>query len=323
MLLTLFSDLFALGMVTIALLTIAAYCGNQLSYCELAAHGRGQYLGLSFLGCLVAILTRQYWTALLSALSFGVNLLEILPLYRKQPHILSPELQPLRLLHLNVWNLNRNFAAVLSLFHTERPDIIVLQEVDRKWVQQLHELEDIFPYTFINPGSIFAGIAVYSRYPLQATQIHYFARPDVPSLAMDVALPNQTFHLVSIHTTSPHQGIKIRQSEFQALITHLKTQSKPVVLVGDLNVTNWSPYFQTLLRVANLQDSRIGFGILPTWPVLQAFNPLLPSLLPWLAIPIDHCLVSSTITIAQLRTGAAVGSDHLPLIVDFYPSPGE
>ena len=38
--------------------------------------------------------------------------------------------------------------------------------------------------------------------------------------------------------------------------------------------------------------------------------------LPPLGIPIDQCLVSRGIQVANVRTGNDVGSDHLPLIVD-------
>jgi endonuclease/exonuclease/phosphatase (EEP) superfamily protein YafD len=35
-----------------------------------------------------------------------------------------------------------------------------------------------------------------------------------------------------------------------------------------------------------------------------------------LMIPIDHCLVSPQIRVTGMRTGRAIGSDHLPIIVD-------
>jgi endonuclease/exonuclease/phosphatase (EEP) superfamily protein YafD len=36
-----------------------------------------------------------------------------------------------------------------------------------------------------------------------------------------------------------------------------------------------------------------------------------------LRIPIDHCLVSPSVAIVDRRVGPPVGSDHLPVFVDF------
>ena len=70
----------------------------------------------------------------------------------------------------------------------------------------------------------------------------------------------------------------------------------------------WSPYYSELVRESGLVDARKGFGVLPTWPA-----PLKLSLM---MIPIDHCLVSSELQVAQIKTGPDIESDHLPLIVD-------
>jgi endonuclease/exonuclease/phosphatase (EEP) superfamily protein YafD len=77
-------------------------------------------------------------------------------------------------------------------------------------------------------------------------------------------------------------------------------------VLGDLNMTVWSPYYKSFVEKTKLHNTRTGFGILPTWP---AQSPLL-------FIPLDHCLVSEDIKVLHTRTGRNVGSDHLPLITD-------
>jgi endonuclease/exonuclease/phosphatase (EEP) superfamily protein YafD len=80
----------------------------------------------------------------------------------------------------------------------------------------------------------------------------------------------------------------------------------PTLVLGDLNVTPWSPHFRALLREGRLADSARGFGWQASWPAYS-----LP-----LRIAIDHCLVSAEFTVLRRRLGPHVGSDHLPVFVE-------
>ena len=81
----------------------------------------------------------------------------------------------------------------------------------------------------------------------------------------------------------------------------------PKVLLGDLNVTPWSPYFQDLVEGSGLRDVRVGSGLWTTWPM-----PL-PS---FLRIPIDHCLTSDDVAVREFTTVGGTGSDHRAILVD-------
>jgi endonuclease/exonuclease/phosphatase (EEP) superfamily protein YafD len=78
------------------------------------------------------------------------------------------------------------------------------------------------------------------------------------------------------------------------------------ILLGDLNITPWSPHYTRLERQAGLTNGAMARGYLPTWPA--GYNPV--------KIPIDHCLLSEGLRVRQFRTGPDTGSDHLPIIVD-------
>jgi endonuclease/exonuclease/phosphatase (EEP) superfamily protein YafD len=49
------------------------------------------------------------------------------------------------------------------------------------------------------------------------------------------------------------------------------------------------------------------YGYQPTWPTFLSV----------MSIPIDHCLHTSGVQILNREVGREMGSDHLPLIVDF------
>jgi endonuclease/exonuclease/phosphatase (EEP) superfamily protein YafD len=79
-----------------------------------------------------------------------------------------------------------------------------------------------------------------------------------------------------------------------------------VVLLGDLNLTPWSPRFRDLLDDAGLRDASMQLPFEPTWRA-----PL-----PFLGLAIDHVLTSPGLAVTCSRIGADVGSDHLPVIAD-------
>ena len=82
---------------------------------------------------------------------------------------------------------------------------------------------------------------------------------------------------------------------------------EPVLVLGDLNASPWSSHFRRFLRDSGLRDSAQGRGVQPTWPAGM----------PWLWIPIDHCLHSPQLQVVARHVGPNLGSDHYPVVVDF------
>ncbi len=114
--------------------------------------------------------------------------------------------------------------------------------------------------------------------------------------------------MIAAHPLTPttKSGFQQRNAQLEAMGRYVSRLPKPVLVIGDLNITMWSPFYQRFVGTAGLDNARSGFGILPTWPT---FFPLL-------YIPIDHCLISPEIQVLKIRTGPDVGSDHLPLVTD-------
>ncbi len=102
------------------------------------------------------------------------------------------------------------------------------------------------------------------------------------------------------------ERLRLRDEQLTALAGFVAGLRKPLILAGDLNVTPWSPRFERLLRETGLTDTARGRGLQGTWPVG----------LPWMRIPIDHCLISESFRVVDRKVGPAVGSDHFPLLVD-------
>jgi endonuclease/exonuclease/phosphatase (EEP) superfamily protein YafD len=85
-------------------------------------------------------------------------------------------------------------------------------------------------------------------------------------------------------------------------------------MVGDFNLTPWSPRFRRLVdhglvdESDRLVDAGLGFGVRPTWHVLPGFLG---------GLRIDQVLVNRHVRPLSHKITRAVGSDHRGVLVDF------
>lgn len=295
--------------LAVSAFTLASLFGRH-QYLELATHFRLQYaLGASV--CVVLLAAFHSWRLAPLALCCAVlNWAYVLPYYFKGPNdARGPEARRLRLLHANVLGGNRDYAALNSLVEAERPDILVLQEYTEAWEANVRGLRERYPYWKSAPRPGGSGMALFSRYPLEAAEV--LALDDSTHLAIyaRVSVEGVPLSVLAIHPPTPMRPDKFanRNRQFQRAASIMREARGPKLLIGDLNTTMWSPYFRDLERDSGLSNARDGFALIPSWPV-----PL-PSPL---QIPIDHCLVGGGVSVSGIRAGGRTGSDHRPLIVD-------
>jgi len=148
-----------------------------------------------------------------------------------------------------------------------------------------------------------------SKVPLTHTNVLQIGEAGVPSILATAHLPQGEFSIIGTHPLPPISAnySKHRNLQLAALPLLIRAQKNPVLLLGDLNASPWSPYFGRLLKDSGLKNSMKGFGFQPSWPSNNRF----------LRIPIDQVLHSPEITVHRRAVGADVGSDHLPVIIDF------
>jgi endonuclease/exonuclease/phosphatase (EEP) superfamily protein YafD len=285
----------------------------------LTTHFKPHYLVVSLL-CLFICVTLQAWIWALGALvAFALNLVMIAPWYLPSSHTPPAQLgQKIKVICANVQYTNTNYAPFLGLIRAEMPHVVIAQEANEPWLAHLGELTAKFPYAVTVPGRGGWGMALYSRLPIAHAEVIYLGQQRRPGVIARLDLGASVLALVTIHPRAPlhNRAFGDRNEQLLAATKVVETVPPPKLLVGDFNTSPWSPYYTRVVRDTNLRDARKGFGLLPTWPAA----------LPWLGVPIDHCLVSPELTVARMRTGPNIGSDHLPLIIDLrvpeVPPPG-
>lgn len=301
-------------LLLVVLLSVLSYLGRVHLFFELLSHFRFQFFVLSWIPFVLLSLTGErpwIWTALFC---LGLNGVAIAPWYLPLP-VLEETGPPLRVMVSNVLSENRSYDAFYQLVEQEQPDLLVTLEVNDQWVRELADLERILPYSAIEPREDNFGIALYSKQPLDDLEwVRWGEMPGQigggPSITAQIDWQGQLIELVATHPLPP-----INPGYFEARNDHLRSLTqylqglgggRPRLVLGDLNTTMWSPFYQSLVRKAKLKNSREGFGIQPTWP----------SEMPLLQIPIDHVLTSREFTVLDSRRRRLVGSDHDVLLAD-------
>ena len=305
------AQLAAVGSVVLLPLTLLPFVGWHYPF-ELLSHFQPQYF-LAALACaaVLALLRRWQWCAV----SVGSLILAGAAVWPYQAvgqaaHADVVDTGPsVRVLLVNLLLSNREHDRVLQLVRNADADVLVFQEVNERWKSALAPITAAYPYVAGKTREDPFGTMVYSRLPIldQGTVPHGAAGRSSLQLVIDVQ--GTPVSIVCTHPKPPllAGSFALRNDQIDRVIRLVETLPRPLVLVGDLNTTMWSPWFRRLCDRAGLASVREGVGVLGSWPAA------LPG---FMRIPIDHVLVSPDVTVGSCRLGDDVGSDHLPLIVD-------
>jgi endonuclease/exonuclease/phosphatase (EEP) superfamily protein YafD len=91
-----------------------------------------------------------------------------------------------------------------------------------------------------------------------------------------------------------------------------KDRNSNIVLLGDWNITPYSPFFSRLLESTGFKNQTMSRFFLPTWPA-QYYS--------FFQIPIDHILHRGNMTLIDKRRGPSLGSDHHAVVAVYQLEP--
>jgi endonuclease/exonuclease/phosphatase (EEP) superfamily protein YafD len=215
-----------------------------------------------------------------------------------------------QLVFMNPLKENQSYEKVRSYIRSLNPEIAIFQEVTPAWDVELEQLlASDYSIWIAEPSADHKGIGLLSRDPFLQADIEPIDEGSPPSVSAEYELKGEPVLLIGTHPGPPFGPVatEIKARHFEALIEIVRRHRGPVIVLGDLNMTERSSLFQRFQRETGLQDSRRGFGLQPTYPV---------GTLPFFMIPIDHALVSREFTVLERALGPDIGSDHYPVEIE-------
>lgn len=299
------------GLVSILAFSLLGYLGSVYWLFDLANHFRLQYWWGALLGLVVTVILRK-WIWVAAALACLIlNSIYIFPwISVAGTSVVKVGGQRIKLVQSNVLYNNARYDEVIAYLKDEAPDIAVLQEVTSTWAQQLEPLKAFFPAHHIEPQAYGTGIALYSRHKFIKAETLDLCVGCRRTILAQIQIGTTPVNVLTIHPPTPTSasGAADRNRQFEAVAAYLNRLPAPKILIGDFNDTVWSTSHARLLQQSQLINVRKGRGLWSSWPSWLRLAPFM--------IPIDHCLISSDLTVVSVRTGKNIGSDHLPFIVE-------
>jgi endonuclease/exonuclease/phosphatase (EEP) superfamily protein YafD len=249
----------------------------------------------------------------LFALTYGHLYLPRMPVRASEPSF--------RAMAYNVLYLNTDLEAVANEIETQAPDLVVLRELVPEAAVYLEErLADRYPFHELD---VWCGF--WSRFPILAYRSF---RPDggygqpVQELVLDIG--GQRVTVLGVHPRAPtlkgHRpfGIPVgiptgfrnegRDADVRDVIERVDQISGPLVVLGDLNLTDQQALYQAMTHRLGDAYREAGWGLGFTYTRFRNVGPPV-----W---RIDYVFHSSDLVAIRAWVGDYGGSDHRPIVAD-------
>ncbi|MCA9085020.1 MAG: endonuclease/exonuclease/phosphatase family protein, partial [Planctomycetaceae bacterium] len=211
---------------------------------------------------------------------------------------------------INVLSGNRRMDDIATAMVEHQPDVIAVLEVTSGHIHDLRtRFQTVYPYQWFRAddrGNF--GIGLLSRIPFRTVQEVVFNDSRIPSVEAELQFSEaQLLTLIATHTLPPMgpTAFAHRNQHLAMLAEHVvDTASRnPIVVVGDLNLTPWSPVYDDWLQNSGLNSALAGPYAFPTHTWYR-----FPSML--FGLCLDHCCATPDVQCSERHVSGDFGSDH-------------
>jgi len=211
--------------------------------------------------------------------------------------------------HFNVASSNDGYEKTIETILSSDADVISIQEVTPDWDEQLKaNLSSSYPYQSTIVRFDPFGLAIYSKYPLQAVDTFYYN--DIPNLIGSFSPDgyDRKVYFISSHTTPPLYSTAYEnlQKHLRQIAEYANRIKSPMITFGDYNAPPWWAEIQNLKDIGRLYDSRRS-GSIDLNSVFQN--------------PTDYIMHSGHLKCVEFFSISSSSSDHLGIQGTFQFNP--
>lgn len=294
------------SVLAVILSTLATLPARHFWLSDLFANLRVQQVIAIAFAIVASLVGRQRLLTILAVVCLVIHIVPMAPQVITVQDVAKPVDNPIRLMMVNVLTTNRSPEKVLTEIQTVDPDVVAILELGSPLQKRLDDqLASTYPYSVTRAedrGNF--GIGLYSKNPLSHIDV-FQLNEEIKSIEVRC----NGYRLIATHPLPPMGSRRYRSRNdhlrlLAARIRRSRTESPdtPIVVMGDLNLTPWSPLFRDFERDAGLIRARCGGAIRPTWYARGSSFPF--------GLVLDHVLVGQSLRCLEYRVGPEIGSDH-------------
>lgn len=239
----------------------------------------------------------------------GIFCLRLIALFAAMPDATAASRQEpdLRVISFNIWKDNEDSARVTRWLDKQDADVVILLEAPIGSENFDETLRGRYPYQFGCTRNGPCSTRIVSKWP--ALSVRHFADDDpenrrgLSALSARLSVAGSPVTIVATHMDRPWP-LSRRDWRLPQMEAALRKAKAPIVLAGDFNSAPWTV---SQSRIVAANDLTIASGGQRTWP----------SWAPIPLLPLDQAYASPCVRAVQVKRGPPLGSDHLPLIMDF------
>lgn len=290
----------AIGLVSTAFVTPLA---GQSWLFDLASNLRLPILVIALFVGAAALATRRY---LILVVTIGAMVPHVLALTVHLPTQPPPGGRPISVGTANLlWN-NDDPERAVGILSQLNLDLLVVQEKSTQWNAHLGPLRQRYPFIAPRSPAFSHDVMVFSRWPIVSVTPFIPGRAYATGMIVDLRIEDRLLSVLAIHAPTPISANRTeRRNAFLERIAAeaLAREGQPVLVIGDFNITPYSPSFEILTEAGLSLRAASGTPFM-TWPTW----------LPMIGLPIDQVLGNDRIALGTVEIGPDIGADHYPVI---------
>lgn len=205
---------------------------------------------------------------------------------------------------VNILTKNENYDLLRQELTENAPDIVVLEELDDIWSEELQPIKENYPYIYEISREDNFGIALYSKIHISEIRKLNLGDFNIPAISAFCDYKGKVFELICIHTTPPcnQKYFKNTQKMLDTLGKYVAENGHNVIITGDFNTTVFSHNYKNFIKISKMKNLSDIFH--PTWSAFWIYP---------FRITLDHLMVTKAFAVKDYSLCNSIGSDHFPI----------